>query len=126
MEKHITLAAVLNLGFGILGVLTAMLVFVIMVGSGLLSGDPEAIRILSVVGTLMAFFLTVTSVPQIVGGIALLKRRSWSRILLLIVSVLELLNVPLGTALGIYTIWVLIHDDTKRILETEGRQSTTL
>jgi hypothetical protein len=126
VEKHITLAAALNLGFGILGVLMAMLVFVVMVGSGLLSGDPEAIRILSVVGTLMAFFLTVTSVPQIIGGIALLKRRSWSRILLLVVSVLELLNLPLGTALGIYTIWVLIHDDTKRILEAEGAQRTTI
>jgi hypothetical protein len=118
MEKHITLAAVLNLGFGILGVLVAFILFVLVVGAGIISRDPDAIRITVIAGTAFAFFLTLTSVPAIIGGIALLKRKSWARILLLIVSALQILDIPLGTALGIYTIWVLIQDETKNLLES--------
>jgi hypothetical protein len=117
MDKHITLAAVLNLGCGILGVLTAFAVFVVLVGAGILSGDTEAIRITSIVAAAIAFLLIPISVAEIIGGIGLLKRRSWARVLMLIVSVLELLNIPLGTALGVYTIWVLIQDETKNLLE---------
>ena len=120
MDKHITLAAALNLGIGIIGVLTAFAVFIIMVGSGFISGDPYAIRVTSFIGSLIAFFLLIISVPGIIGGLGLWKRRPWSRILLLIVSVFQLLNIPFGTALGIYTIWVLIHDETKTIFEQEA------
>ncbi len=44
----------------------------------------------------------------LVGGIGLLSCAPWARTLSLIAGFLELLNVPLGTALGIYTIWVLL------------------
>jgi hypothetical protein len=116
MEKHITLAAALNLGMGVLGVLLAIFFFALLVGVGFATHDPVAMQILSITGTVFAFFFVITSIPQIIGGIGLWKRRSWSRILLLVVSVIELLNIPFGTALGVYTIWVLIHDDTKKIL----------
>ncbi|MFH1311707.1 MAG: hypothetical protein ABIJ00_00630 [Candidatus Eisenbacteria bacterium] len=117
MDKHITLAAALNLAFGILGVLVAFMLFVFIVGAGIVSRDPHAIRVTWIVGTAIAFILTLTSVPAIIGGLGLLKRKSWARILLLIVSALQLLDIPLGTALGIYTIWVLIQDETKTMLE---------
>lgn len=42
------------------------------------------------------------------AGWGLLQRESWARILALVVGFLALLNVPLGTALGIYTLWVLL------------------
>jgi len=54
MEKHVTLVAALNIGFGILGVLVAIIVFVIIVGAGVFSGDPEAMAITSIVGTAVA------------------------------------------------------------------------
>ncbi len=43
----------------------------------------------------------------LVTGLALLHARSWGRILALIAAVLALLKFPLGTALGVYTLWVL-------------------
>ena len=42
------------------------------------------------------------------AGWGLLQREPWARILALVVGFLALLNVPLGTALGIYTLWVLL------------------
>lgn len=117
MDKHITLAGALNLGFGILGILFGLALFVILVSAGVVARDPQAVRVLTIVGTAFLFLLTPVSVAGIIGGIGLLKRRPWARILLLIVSVLQLLDIPLGTALGIYTIWVLIQDETKNLLE---------
>jgi len=35
----------------------------------------------------------------------------------LIISVLDLLNIPIGTAIAVYTIWVLVQDDTAKLLE---------
>ncbi|GAI16394.1 unnamed protein product, partial [marine sediment metagenome] len=40
MEKHITLVAVLKIGFGVFGLLVACLAFVAIAGGGAISGDP--------------------------------------------------------------------------------------
>jgi hypothetical protein len=42
------------------------------------------------------------------AGWGLLQRQEWARTVALVVGFLALLNVPLGTALGIYTLWVLL------------------
>jgi hypothetical protein len=41
-------------------------------------------------------------------GIGLLRRERWARLLALIAGILVLIKFPIGTALGIYTLWVLI------------------
>ncbi|HEU5342188.1 zinc ribbon domain-containing protein [Edaphobacter sp.] len=40
-------------------------------------------------------------------GYALLTRQSWGRVLAIVVAILSLIRIPFGTALGIYTLWVL-------------------
>lgn len=41
-------------------------------------------------------------------GYALLNRKSWGRTLAIVAAVLALIKIPFGTALGIYTLWVLV------------------
>lgn len=53
-------------------------------------------------------FLSVGSIPGIVGGVGLLRARPWARVLLLVLGALNLMFVPIGTALGGYTFWVLL------------------
>ena len=60
--------------------------------------------LLSFIGIL----LITKAVVGIIAGVGLLQRQSWARILTLIVGVISLLNIPLGTALGVYTLWVLM------------------
>jgi hypothetical protein len=125
MDKHLTVVAALHIGYGIMSALLGLILWIGLVGAGILSTDPDAMRIFSFMGTLAGLFLLLVSVPEIVGGIGLLKRRSWARILLLILAVLELMRIPLGTALGVYTIWVLVQDESKQILERGGAPSQT-
>ena len=42
------------------------------------------------------------------AGFGLLQREPWARVVALVVGFLALLSVPVGTALGIYTLWVLL------------------
>ena len=112
MEKHVTFIGALRIGLGLLGILAAMILVTAVVGGGLISGDREAIRITAIVGPVVAFFLVLLSVPGIIGGIGLLKWKPWARFLVLILAVLDLFNIPIGTALGVYTIWVLMRDET--------------
>jgi hypothetical protein len=56
-----------------------------------------------------------------IAGWGLLQRESWARILTLILSFLALFNVPFGTALGIYSLWVLLPADAEREYEQAQR-----
>ena len=122
MDKHITAVGALSIALGAVYVLVSLIVLVSVVGGGLLSGDEEAIWITSIIGFSIAVPLLSVGVHSIVGGFALLQRRPWARILVLILSFLSLINIPIGTAYGIYAIWVLMKDDTVRLFAPADAQ----
>ena len=115
MKQHVTVVAALQIGFGILKVCIAALVFLILVTGGLISGDAEAMAITTVVGLAVASFLVLTALPGIVGGFGLLKGKNWARVLVIFLAVLDLIDFPLGTAVGLYTLWVLLNNDTSEL-----------
>jgi hypothetical protein len=117
MEKHVTLVAILNIGFGILGVMIAIFVLIGMILANIYVEDYDARKIIPIVGTAVFLFLLITSIPEIIGGFGLLKRRPWARILILIVACLDLLWIPIGTIIGIYELWVLLQDGTAQLFK---------
>jgi hypothetical protein len=42
--------------------------------------------------------------------------KSWARIIAIVVGCLNLIHVPFGTALGVYTLWVLLKDESRSLL----------
>ena len=112
MEKHINIVAALQIGFSILGIIIGAVVFAILHFAGDISGDHEAQFVLSIVANVLVIFFAVLSIPGIIAGIGLFKRKEWARILTLIISVLDLFNFPLGTAVGVYSIWALVQPET--------------
>jgi hypothetical protein len=50
----------------------------------------------------------VTGVIGVIAGWGLYEHRSWARILAIVLAFLNLLHPPFGTAIGIYTLWVLL------------------
>lgn len=113
MEKHVQILAVLYIAFGVLLLAIGIGLFVVIAGAGVISGDLEALAITGAVGTFIGIIFLILSVPSIIAGFGLLRYRPWARILALILGVLQIANVPFGTALGIYTLWVLINDRTQ-------------
>jgi hypothetical protein len=53
----------------------------------------------------------------LVGGIGLLSYMSWARYLVIVVAALGCLNIPIGTLKGVYSLWVLLQDDTVKLFE---------
>jgi hypothetical protein len=61
-------------------------------------------------GVVLAMF----GVLHLVLAYGLFERESWARILGLVLGFLALLRFPLGTGLGIYTLWVLLPEESGR------------
>ena len=51
-------------------------------------------------------------------GIPLRRRRHWSRTIALLLSSVDLLLLPYGTALGCYALWILLNAEAKRLFES--------
>jgi O-antigen/teichoic acid export membrane protein len=115
MENHVTAVGALSIGLSIFGILIGGFIFVLLAGVGYMVQDEEAAPILAIVGFILGILLFILSVPGIIGGIGLFKRKEWARILVLITSALHLLNFPVGTAIGGYSIWVLVNPETIRL-----------
>jgi len=124
MEKHVTAVAVLHIALSSLNLLAAIIVFLAVVGGGIISGDQEAMIITTGVGSAIALILILLSAPGIIGGIALLKWQSWARYLVLALGFVNLLHIPLGTILGVYTIWALMKDETVTLFRREPQPAS--
>ena len=116
-QKHITLVGILTLVHSGLVVAVAILAFGVLTGIGAVSGDEDAFLVLGIIGTVLGGFLLLLSIPGIVGGIALLQRARWSRIFMIVLSAFKLMDVPIGAALGIYTIYVMLRPDVIAVLD---------
>jgi len=62
--------------------------------------------VLPIIGGIGAF-MTVACVAGVAAGWGLIDRRPWARSLAIVLGCLALIDFPFGTALGIYTLWVL-------------------
>ncbi len=87
-----------------------LVTMLILPAAGLFSGDETAVPILSTIGVIGALFFVLLALPGLAAGYGLLKQRPWSRILALLLAVFELFQFPLGTALCVYTFFVLLQD----------------
>lgn len=112
MNTHVKILAWLYIISGILGLLTACVVVFAVFGGGLISGDRTAITVTGIVATVVGSLILLLSAPGIVAGLGLLGYRAWARILALVLGILNLPGFPVGTLLGIYTLWVLLDNET--------------
>jgi len=130
MQTHVKVLAVLHIVFGALGVLIGLGIFLVFGGvAGIvhMDHDPDAALVVPMLGAIGAFvliILVVLSAPGIVAGVGLLSYQPWARILTIIVSVLDLISIPFGTALGIYGLWVLLSTEGARLFDGRGVASS--
>jgi hypothetical protein len=72
---------------------------------------------------IIALLISGKGVLGVTAGIGLLRRAAWARALALFLAFLSLFELPFGTALAIYTIWVLLSpnaDQQYRALAASG------
>jgi hypothetical protein len=120
MERHLTILTVLFGFLGACGMLVATIVLVALTGGGLISGDRTALLITSGIGVAVAGLLAAVSLPSIIVAVGLHRRRRWSRMLGLILACFQLLNMPFGTVIGVYALWVLLQEEATHLLNRDA------
>jgi hypothetical protein len=118
MDRHVTGVGVLFIFFGAQGVFLS-LVFVMAIMSGAsLSSDEQVASAMRGIGLAIIAPFCLIEALKIVGGVALLRRKSWGRIMILILAFLSIPLPPIGTAYGVYAIVVLLKDETAKLFAT--------
>ena len=118
METHVKILGWLYIVLGALGMVGALVVIIAVAGGGLISGDRTAILITSIVAFVVGGLVVLISAPGIVAGIGLLNFKPWGRIMALVLGFLNLPGFPTGTALGVYTLWVLLQEQSTPLFES--------
>ncbi|HEY5825586.1 MAG TPA: hypothetical protein VIT44_14525 [Cyclobacteriaceae bacterium] len=117
MDTH---KRVLGILFTVTGILQIMvftilsLIFSTLFPLIIEQADQDAVWILQwvsrfgqLLGILLIFFFAI---PSVIAGIGLLNKQRWAMTLALILGCFKLFSFPIGTAIGIYTIWVFAED----------------
>jgi hypothetical protein len=124
VDQHVRVVAILNIVFGAIGVLIALGFLIFFGGLATLAGadhDPDGpvgAAVLGLVGGMIFLCIGLFSIPSIIAGYGLLHYRPWALTLTIVMSILNLISIPFGTALGIYGLWVLMNKDTKPLFKT--------
>lgn len=67
--------------------------------------------------SVIAIALLVKAAAGLIAGWGLVQQEPWARILALVLAFISLFNVPFGTALGVYTMWVLLPSQSEQEYE---------
>jgi len=112
VEEHIRLLAIFWLALSALnavgGVVLYILANTLFVHIGEISGQPAATAWLRPFLAFLGILVLVKGAAGFLAGYGLLQRESWARLLTIVLAFLALFNIPFGTALGIYSLWVLL------------------
>ena len=121
MAKHIdTLSIVMYLwGAFQLVIALGLAAFFVVIGGGLgvlggTSGEDELMLMggfYAVIGVFAAGVAALTAIPALAAGYGLKNRKSWGRILAMIVGALGMMNFPLGMMLGVFSFVVLLDSE---------------
>jgi hypothetical protein len=122
MDRHVRILGVLNMVFGVAGAVVAIL---ILIQFGGLSGVYAAFNedIVGVVASILVCFQLLIAVPCIVSGYGVRKLQDWARVMLIVVSAVNILNFPIGTMIGAYGLWVLMTPETDPLFQNAAADS---
>jgi hypothetical protein len=113
MRDHLKVLGWLHVVNGALVLLVAAVIGTVLG----VAGAASAAAALGIVGFAIAIVIGAIGLPSLICGWGLLNYRPWARTLGIVLSVLNLPSFPMGTVLGGYGLWVLLNDESKRVLE---------
>lgn len=119
MRSHVNLLGLLQLTWGGIGLLLAASLLLLAAGAaaiaGTTPGDPLAAGATALLFVVFATALALAGWASAWTGAALRRHDSPGRTGALLLAVMNLFVLPFGTALAIYTFWVLLHNDVRAL-----------
>ena len=119
MRSHVNLLGLLQLTWGGMGLLLGVSLLLLAVGAIAIARAPGSDP-LTAGATALLFVIFATAVAlggwaNAWAGRAIRQHRAPGRTGALLLAVMNLFVLPFGTALAIYTFWVLLHNDVRAL-----------
>ena len=125
MRSHLRLLGVLQLTWGAIGLLLGASKLLLAIGAlaiGVMNtGDPVASGVTAMTFGIFAAALLLGGAANAWAGRALRRLEPAGRSAVLWLTVQNLFVLPFGTALGVYALWVLLHNETRALFVAPAR-----
>jgi hypothetical protein len=114
MGTHVKVVAWLWIAWAVVSTLTTI------GGVPLLNANIPGARDARLVTSGLICFALPGIIGSIAAGVGLLKYKNWARILAIILAIVYMLAIPLGTAVGIYTLIIMFNKETAALFRGEA------
>ena len=125
VQEHIRMLGILGLAISALNAVGAVILYIVAntLFVHLQEGSGQPMWLHPFLSFISIIILAKAAAGFLVGW-GLLHREPWARICTIILAFLALFNVPFGTALGIYSLWVLLPAASDAEYENEVRTAS--
>jgi hypothetical protein len=132
LTAHVDFVGVLFIVWGLLTTLVGVSTLALGVGAVALiaqasrggGGGQVAAGLTAAIFTTLAVIAIIWGAAHVVVGVPLRQKKAWARHVALMLSSVDLVLLPYGTALGAYALWVLLSESGKSLfvegLRAEG------
>jgi hypothetical protein len=123
VKGHVQLLGLLWLGIGAFNVIGGIILYVLanslFAHLGQFVPPNTPVGFLRPLLSVIAVLLLAKAACCFIAGYGLLQHERWARVVVLVLAFISLFtNIPFGTALGIYTMWVLLPAESQEEYET--------
>ena len=123
MSTHVDFVGALFIVWGALTALVGLSTLALGIGAVSLitsattggAGAQLAAGLTAAAFTTIAVIAIIWGLAHVGVGVPVGRRRPWARLVALMLGSVDLILLPYGTALGIYTLWVLLNEDGKKL-----------
>lgn len=122
-KTHQKILGAIFIAYGTINLIGGITLLAAMNIVGIFVHEVEVIQVVTIFSKLIGGILLVSSIPAIIAGIGYIQEREWAKNLGLVVGIIYLLFIPIGTVIGIYTIWL---SSQHVIQEKQPRYATDL
>jgi hypothetical protein len=132
VDRHAGILAILSTLWGALAMIVGVSLLLLSAGALAILFGPDGSTVGLAAGVTATAFAVMGAVALVWGGahvgasVLLRRRQPAGRVLMLGLSVVNLLVLPFGTALGAYALWILLTNDGRHLFEHGGPQGPTL
>lgn len=127
MSSHVDFVGVLFIIWGILTTLVGLSTLALAVAAASIitsasrgGGGQFAAGVTAAAFMTLAVIAIVWGLAHVAVGIPLRRHHHAARVLALVLGAIDLLLLPYGTALGCYTLWVLLNEEGKKLFVENG------
>lgn len=112
LDRHLHTLGILWIIAGAIFVLPGLILLIIsnVVRLGIPATETVGRFVAPLVLSIIGGSLFIVAAGGIFVGWGLIKLQPWARIAAIVLGIVSLLHPPFGTALGVYTLWVLLSD----------------